>query len=421
CDEPGSPYCDEGSRECWGCRDDDDCDDAGTPICGANHQCRGCLGGGECGGQQCDEGQCVNCLDGGDDQDPGCTAGSPHCDEFSRECWACRTNADCPNDPQRFCDGGTHACRACADGAECAGAALGQACVDGDCEECDDDGDCAGSPGGPACDDLACVACRTDGNDGATDPGCTVGEPFCNEGDPRTCRACRTDADCPEATASFCDAGTHVCRGCDTDQECDDAGLGKGCLGTGECVDCDEDADCTDGETLHGCDPRENTCSGAVAGDVSQCQPCVSDLDCSLDGSSACVVVTFGDPAVEVGTYCALQCSDPDGLPPDVYCSSNVGRGNRCLSVQTRSLQNNDLCVPATTTCEAYGRHNDNGCAGLQGFCSHDGEDGDGDGFCITNAQDVRRCTYPCTSSGDCPSPFGCGTMVPGLCNVSSN
>ncbi|MBI2892887.1 MAG: hypothetical protein HYY06_04995, partial [Deltaproteobacteria bacterium] len=189
-----------------------------------------------------------------------------------------------------------------------------------------------------------------------------------------------------------------------------------GCL-ENECVECNEDADCTDGETQHGCDPRTNTCSPNDAGEVSQCQACVSDLDCSDDGTSACVVVSFGDPAVEVGTYCAYPCADLQGFPSaDELCAARVGRGNRCLSVQRRGdeLTEYDFCAPATTTCEGYRAHDDPGCEGLQGTCSHDGDGGDGDGACLDG-----RCSYPCAADGDCPGGYGCGGDLAGYCDVT--
>jgi hypothetical protein len=194
-------------------------------------------------------------------------------------------------------------------------------------------------------------------------------------------------------------------------EECTAAGLGDGCLPDGTCVECDEHADCGG----PGCDPRTNLCSTNRAGSVGQCQACLTDLDC--DAGSGCVVVSFPvDGGVEIGTYCALDCSDPGGLPVDVYCSSNVGRGNTCHSIQPRDRESAEsaFCVPATTTCEGYLAHDRPGCEGLQGTCSHDGDGDDADGTCAGGT-----CTYPCNDDADCPGGYDCGGDLAGNCDVN--
>jgi hypothetical protein len=278
----------------------------------------------------------------------------------------------------------------------------------GECVTCYEDGDGAPHAGCreplDVCADGQCVDCVDDGGAGPH-PGCGAGAAWCVAG---ACEACRDDGGCEAGDAVFCDLEDHACRGCEADEECSAAGLGEGCLPDGACVACDEDADCGG----VGCDPRANLCSGSAAGTVGQCQACLSDLDC--DAGSGCVVVSFPvEGGAEVGTYCTLPC-DPKAAND---CLLNVGsRGYACLSVARRdgSLQNADFCVPATTTCEGYLAHDDAGCVGVQGVCSHDGDGGDADALCAGG-----RCTYPCSAPEDCPGGYGCGADVPGNCDVS--
>jgi hypothetical protein len=330
-------------------------EDAGEDAGEGEGECQpACVGRAFCGPAN----TCVTCGDDGDAQDRGCEAATPHCVDDT--------------------------CVFCADTADA---------IDLGC-----------SAGEPVCvAGTECVACVPD--EGAEpDPGCIADLPFCDAGE--TCRACLIDTDCVEGRLLFCDPEDHTCRDCESGTECASRGRGLACLDDGTCAACDDSDDC-DGR---GCDPQTNECSLSDPGTVSQCEACVSDLDCG--GGRSCVVVSFPvEGGQEVGTYCAGACAGQN----DLFCGSSVGRavGIACLTVDLRDGQTGEFCVPATTTCEAFRAHNEPGCVGVQGNCSHDGDGNDADGACLGG-----RCSYPCSGPADCPARFECGNDLPDFCDV---
>jgi hypothetical protein len=198
------------------------------------------------------------------------------------------------------------------------------------------------------------------------------------------CAGCRSDGDCGQGDALFCDPEDATCRGCEQDAECRGRGLGAACLQLeGRCVQCDDAADCAGS----GCDPRTNACSANATDSVSQCRACESDDDCA--GGRACVAVSW--EAAEVGTYCTFACPV---LPDD--CLLAVGAsGYTCAAGTTRGGAAVDACLPARTTCEGWDEANTREGCQLSTECGAEGFD---DGLCTDDI-----CTYGCDDDPECP------------------
>jgi hypothetical protein len=107
------------------------------------------------------------------------------CDDLTKQCVDCVTNADCP--------------------------ATASHCVRGACAQCVTNNDCGGAT--PICDDLRCRAgCKSNGDCGGITPKCDL-QRF-------RCVQCVVAADCTDKAAPLCNTDKGLCAQCINDKDC---------------------------------------------------------------------------------------------------------------------------------------------------------------------------------------------------------
>ena len=374
--------CNPDTGTCQPCRDDmtggtdSGCTDP-APACVVMGTTAGCLpceddqpGGAQddgCGADApvCDgdTNSCVVCDDttvGG--QDDGCAGAAPVCDTTTPggTCVACENDdpGTGSGDTDFGCGPGAPFCQASpgmASCIECVGAAN---CADGnDCtsDVCDPSGACVNDPEprgtacpvGDACDGASmCVEC-VDDEATATDSGCDVATPFCDEsGAAPTCLECLGNGDC-EAD-EFCNPAGTCAPGCDSDDDCGDDVCD---VPNAVCVPClDSAAMGVDS----GCDAATPVCLGA-AGSGTGCGECDA-VDVSACGSAEVCAPT---------NTCVTCFDDATGIEVDSGCAEGA-----------------PVCDTATAAGECVECLVDTHCPGLEvcamNVCGAPDTDGDG-------------------------------------------
>lgn len=281
--------------------------------------CGGCGDGVVEPGEECDDGNTVNC-DGCSARctvEPSCDDGDPcttdTCDPGTGTCTHTTNNAQC--DDGNPCTWDLCTATGCmhadvADYTACNGGS--GVCLSGTCASVDGDG--IVEPG-EQCDD---------GNTANCD-GCSAIftiEPLCDDGDP-----CTTD---------MCDPVTGACTYVPRDGGCSatgDAGVVDG--GAGSCktaADCDDGNECTQ----DWCTP-----TGCAHAPFSGFPSCNGGAGCCV--GATCAACDCGDGVVEPGEQCddgnALYC---DGCTPGCRLEPPCDDGNACTM---------DSCDPATGAC----------------------------------------------------------------------
>lgn len=159
------------------------------------------------------------------------------------------------------------------------------------------------------------------------------------------------------------------------------------------CVECTEaNAQACQG---YACDPATQRCTQTLRNSLLVCRQCVSDTECKPD--FACVPMEFADSPRQAA-YC-LPRANPD-------CSRPFPNKLTRRSLSGRQV---DVCTlnEALTTCEAFNHYNIPGCADA----SECGAIGHSDARCEPIDFEVTAvCTFPCSSTDDCPlgSQLGC-------------
>lgn len=336
-------YVPDGAGTCGG---NDDCTDPAKAFCVGN-VCVGCQGASlaACGARVCDavSGRCVECTtDGQCTKDPAkgfCVANA---------CTGCGT-------------GGATGCAARSDGRTTC-AATGSAA--GQCVECAGDAECkdatrsfcvANACGG--CQSASVAACATRSS---TKPVCSISGALSGQ-----CVECAAETDCKDATKSFCVA--NACGGCQAAPAaaCSTRSSTKpvcstsGSLGA-QCVECSADADCKDAtksfcvaNVCGGCQAAPATaCSTRLAtkpvcstsGTLSgQCVACQTDTDCTAIAAPIC-------NAGNACTACTVdsQCVAKLGANPGVCMAHQDGR---CATdAETLYVANVGNCVSSGAT-----------------------------------------------------------------------
>lgn len=316
----------------------------------------------------CDElgGACVECVGDSECQDPS----RPFCADHVR-CVECESDGDCTNES---CVDGV--CGGCRSSSECGADA--PVCHLGLCVGCSLDADCGGSR--PLCDTSAgtCGECVDDGDcalgvcgagecvECVTNEDCTGSEPRCNTTTNR-CEGCASAADCGGSTP-ICDAVSGACGVCTADTEASVCG----------------------GNT---CDVTTLTCTTTPVGSVPSCGECVADSDCSqAQGTARCVETQY--MGASDGYHCLLEapgCMRPfsstvdgtsiSGAAEATYCTVNPELAT-CGALE--ALRADTACSAGATECGAAGA------------------------VCAQVEAQANRCTYGCSTAGNCPGVLTC-------------
>ena len=392
CSAP-APACDAATSRCVECLDDSTCAPGRFCII-QSHSCVGCL----------DTSQCTDAFNAHCQTDPlgpnpftctGCVEDrdcankdglGSHCRTRDGRCTECITDADCPGAPTTTTCSPEGTCGPCVTDADCATIPDANACLPGiACVECSNDDDCTDNPGGGFCKTSdasassgdaplnTCVDCTS--NDGCVDPAGAL----CQND---TCVPCQANADCSHLSTvsgsaqpplAICDAGRCV--------QC--TGLQKEACGAGVC----------DGVTKQ--------CTMFPAGSAALCEPCVSDEQCSLDGSIVCARDLFG--MIDLGFRCFPATGVDQGNPQCRQTPFSEATDINTVDGQTRSV-----CLLGRTTC-----------TGLQdavsSACTTDDDCGVGDlddGRCLNGV-----CSIPCSTEQDCFDPT-VGICLGGTCQL---
>ncbi len=328
------------------CGANSDCLDPTMPFCVGN-VCVGCQAAATtaCGTQVCDgvSGRCVECT-----ADGQCTKDAAKGFCVANACTGCATS-------------GATGCAARGDGrTTCAtsGSAAGQ------CVECAGDADCkdatksfcvANACGG--CQTAAATACSTRL---ASKPVCSTSGDLAGQ-----CVECFADADCKNATKSFCVAS--VCGGCQTAAAtaCSTRSASSPVCATGgdlagQCVECSADADCKDAtksfcvaNACGGCQTAAATaCSTrsasspvcATSGTASgTCVECSADADCKDATKRFCVANACGGCQTAAATACSARSAS---MP---VCATSGALSGQCVVCQV----DDDCTVPSAPICNA--------------------------------------------------------------------
>ena len=257
----------------------------------------------------------------------------------------------------------------------------------------------------PACnDDLDCVECT-----GMDDDYCTDRMLVCKTG-AFECVDCNTSAECTDADAAHCNAGTNECGGCQSDTDCNGIdGLPRCEADTDTCVQC---TPATEGPDCLGksCNPETFTCTGTAVGSVDTCEECVSDSECG-EADNRCVAMEYQDepyPDSQTG-FClkTFSVGDPCRQP---YFVPLLARE----SLSGPPAANYCGIDEANVTCPAV-------LALLNNVECRSGEDGEctESGLCRYFKDGVaeNRCTYLCGDAVECKEPpvagSTCGSSGP--------
>jgi hypothetical protein len=127
-----------------------------------------------------------------------CSGMTPHCDEASAMCVACRDAGDCTA-PAGMCV--EHECVECVGNADCTDPAA-SLCEDGACIGCEADTDCTHLAATSVCDETSsrCVECTLDSEgESCRGTSCRLSDHTCTEtptGSRATCTSCEADSEC---------------------------------------------------------------------------------------------------------------------------------------------------------------------------------------------------------------------------------
>ncbi len=310
-----TPFCinKNGTLECGGCRDDNDCpmgkkcidntceecaDDSDCPRGKAciDHKCDWCFDSSGCAGNSCnccppnEYGRLMKCVALGQDEPPVCIE--------------CQSDAECENggicdltighcvpelnkNQTKTCCGPE--CSICPDDFPfCLPGPLGTACA-----QCASDMDCKD---GDFCLSGICTACTRDRHCGLRCETCFGDTPYClgNQiADNASCVRCITDEHCK---VGACNPNTHQCES-QCMMSCDPA---TPFCDAEKCVECYADTQCPCGGT---CDLSTNTCTPS----------CKTNIDCL--GNEHCRYTENAE-----AKECALG-----PMPGDVACGGTLG------------------------------------------------------------------------------------------------
>jgi hypothetical protein len=300
------------------------CDGASPAIAG----CRACTAaddGVACNGERshCETdstnakfGQCVVCTAGAQCAAPNstCNKSNDDTDDTCIDTAQCSTNAQCSG-ATPFCDGTTHACRACT-AADCSGAT--PACETlqpnvnwGKCVQCTATNAAACTGATPVCDFYTnkCVGCVTDAD-------CPHNQPICGVPTPHTCRACTSNADCTAGGTCVTTAGDPNlgrCVACTTNAQCTSPAV---CGPNNICVLPAAGADAGSGAPDSGADAASGADAGSGGSDSGS-----SGMDAAtppVDASPVADATT--PPPADASTGGAPDASHPaghdSGAPP---------------------------------------------------------------------------------------------------------
>lgn len=298
-------------------------------------------------------------------------------------CW-CRSDADCA-DPTSVCNEATGRCQAC-----------DTATNDG----CDEPHFCvsAGSPEGAR----RCDAASTDGGSSAgflcvecvTSSQCPSDEPLCLAGE---CVECGANTDRAEPDASLCNSNK-VCSPCTQDADCAHI-PGLNVCDAGQCVECTgTNFDCgRSGGSALVCNSLTRTCSDQAEASSGNCQPCVSDDQCTP--GRRCVMTQFDGQ--EMGYYCLWKEGDArDGAP--VFCFDEGAPFIGVMrEIESIDGDEGDYCRLITTTCQSYHDFARKPCDPDESVADQCGVPGLDDAFCKPFGTG-GRCSYPCATADDC-------------------
>jgi|GEM_PF-2581353 len=269
----------------------------------------------------------------------------------------------------------------------------------------------------------------TDDPDACSDPSCEdiiCDPPLFWDAAAEACVQCQSNIECTELSASTCDA-QGACVACTSDAHCAHLGGTPLCGAQGACVACTSDAHCAhlgdtplciqgtcsqctaEDESLCGpnaCNPATHTCTNTARGSVFTCKPCLSDSECAPD--HACVPMDFKGVARQTN-FCLPVAADKPEV--ETGCEAPFPNVITRLSASGVTL---DICTlnEQLTTCEAmlqYGAR----CADA----SECGAQGLFDSLCEPIDFEPAACTFPCSSSEECPtnSEMGCMEGAPDI------
>ncbi len=395
-------------------------DGAGT--CGANSDCPNptlpfCIGN-----------VCVGCQAAA-----AAACGALVCDAVSGRCVECTADSQCTKDAAKgFCV--ANACTGCATPGATGCAARGDGkttcatsgAAAGQCVECAADTDCKDA-GKSFCVANVCGGCQT-----AETTACSTrlaSKSVCATSGTAsgTCVECSADADCKDPTKSFCVA--NVCGGCQTAAAtaCSTRLASKPVCATsgtasGTCVECSADADCTDAtksfcvaNVCGGCQTAAATaCSDrsaskpvcATSGTASgTCVECAADADCGDAAKSFCVANACGGCQTAAATACAARSASKPACATSGTLSGQCvqcAASSDCAAATLPICGAANTCVPCTADAECVAKL---GTTGYPGVCM-----ANLDGHCATDAETVyvvnKTGCSSSTSGGTASAPF---------------
>lgn len=263
--------------------------------------------------------------------------------------------------------------------------------------------------GRPICDPETqeCIECETDEHCRKVSNG-----RYCVD---RHCIGCATSADCSDPGASHCDETVGACVGCRTSKDCADVHEGSTAtpichVERRKCVQCSgtEYEACGRNAASSAalvCDSQAAVCTSLEEGSASLCDACLSDTHCA-EGMK-CVPEVFEGKTLD---HICLWAFGDQGAPGDCMearARPFSGERDGVVSIDGEQV---DVCILATTTCEARSQAVVQPCAGpdADGSC---GVPGLNDGLCRPRERDAEgpyACTVPCQSSRDCEPGYAC-------------
>lgn len=238
----------------------------------------------------------------------------------------------------------------------------------------------------------------TDDPDACSDPSCEdiiCDPPLFWDAAAEACVQCQSNIECTELSASTCDA-QGACVACTSDAHCSHLGGTPFCA-QGTCSQCTPEDESACGSNT--CNPVTHTCTNTPRGSVFTCKPCVSDSECAPDHT--CVPMEFKGASRQTNFCLPVAADKPDA---ETRCEAPFPNAITRLSASGVSIE---ICTlnEQLTTCEAmlqYGaRCADASECGAQGFF---------DSLCEPIDFEPAACTFPCSSSEECPSisEMGC-------------
>ncbi|MBM4353704.1 MAG: hypothetical protein FJ109_07880 [Deltaproteobacteria bacterium] len=464
CQDPGTPFCEEGSvvwHECdenaGGCvQKVKDCSLDGS-VCKAG-QCTACSTSADCpggGAPFCEEGSSILHGEACDPATDKCVAMTKDCAAMGQGCAkgacepkGCKTLQDCFNAGKPYCEGEVSLAYECHGGTgKCLGKTLaycdlnGMVCdeTSGECKpaECNQDEDCPGFEA-PSCKPLAPILLHA-----SCDPEtkkCQIVETNCAASD-QLCFAgacvpsqCTTKTDCPAKGESFCDGNTTLFFVC-SEGKCQRKGL-YDCATKGELCfpelggcepTCNTDKDCSHlgtwwcggGKAIRmACEAPGGRCvaaetidctAGKMACEGGKCVPgCATNADCKNGGNPYC----DGDKLVYgkclTDTYSCLQktikaCGSYGQIcaPAEAACKAPCESDQECYAIMGGPPLPGKACN--LETHQSWSCSKMNGCVVKSKDCAAKGM------VCEPlDVEDVHGKCVPACSAAGCPKGYSC-------------